>query len=89
MNFDEWFYSQSKMVQIILLFIPVVGWIVEILVRLSALIKHKCNINVAGLIVYFLIGWAWIPAIIDILFVAATDNLMFCKTDNYKKDVLH
>ena len=89
MNFDEWFYNQSKMVQIILLFIPVVGWIVEILVRLSALIKHKCKVNVVGLIVYFLIGWAWIPAIIDILFVVATDNLMFCKTDNYKKDVLH
>lgn len=89
MNFDEWFFTQSKMVQIILLFIPVVGWIVEILVRISALIKHKCNINIVGLVVYFLIGWAWIPTILDMLFAAFGDRLMFCKTDNYKKDVLY
>ena len=89
MDFDKWFFNQSKMVQVILLFIPVIGWVVEILVRISALIKHKYTVNVVGLIIYFLIGWAWIPVIIDMLCVGIADKLMFCETDNYKKDVLY
>lgn len=36
---DAWFHKQSKLVQIILLLIPVVNYIVEILVRWSAFLR--------------------------------------------------
>ena len=81
MHFDEWFDYQSKMVKVILLFIPVVGWIVEILVRISATIKKHCQTNVVGLIVFTIIGWGWMPTIIDLLYVAFTDHLMFVVVD--------
>ena len=77
MNFDEWFDYQSKMVRIVILFIPVIGWIVEILVRISALIKKKCQMNVVGLVVFILLGWAWIPVILDTLYLVIFDKLMF------------
>ena len=35
MQFDKWFHSQSKLIQIILLIIPVVNWVCEVLVRWS------------------------------------------------------
>ena len=77
MNFDEWFDYQSKMVRIVILFIPVIGWIVEILVRISALIKKKCRMNVVGLVVFILFGWAWLPVIIDMFYLAFANKLMF------------
>ena len=82
MNFDEWFDYQSKMVRVVLLFIPVIGWVVEILVRISALIKKQCKINVVGLVVFFLIGWTWLPTIIDMFYLAITDRLMFLVKEN-------
>ncbi len=39
MNFDVWFHKQSKLIQIILLLIPVVNYIMEILVRWSAFLR--------------------------------------------------
>ncbi len=36
---DKWFHKQSKLVQILLLLIPVVNWIIEIGVRWSAWLK--------------------------------------------------
>ena len=77
MNFDEWIDYQSKLVRIVLLFIPVVGWVVEILVRISALMKKKCRMNVVGLVVFILLGWAWIPVILDTLYLVIFDKLMF------------
>ena len=82
MNFDEWFDYQSKMVRVVLLFIPVIGWVVEILVRISALTKKQCKINVVGLVVFFLIGWTWLPTIIDMFYLAITDRLMFLVKEN-------
>ena len=82
MNFDEWFDYQSKMVRVVLLFIPVIGWVVEILVRVSALTKKQCKINVVGLVVFFLIGWTWLPTIIDMFYLAITDRLMFLVKEN-------
>ena len=39
--FAKWFYKQNKLVQLILLLIPVVNWVVEIGVRWSAWLKTK------------------------------------------------
>jgi phage-related protein len=38
---DKWFHSQSKLLQVLLLIIPVVNWIVEIVVRWSAFLGSK------------------------------------------------
>ena len=82
MHVDEWFDYQSKLVRVVLLFIPVVGWVVEILVRISALIKKKCSMNIVGLVVFILLGWAWIPTILDTLFLVIFDRLMFLVKDD-------
>ena len=77
MNFDKWFYDQEKMIQFIFLLIPIVGWVVEILVRISALIKNKATTNIVGLIAFFLVGWAWLPVVVDSIYLLITDKLMF------------
>ena len=82
MHVDEWFDYQEKLVRVVLLFIPVVGWVVEILVRISALIKKKCSMNIVGLVVFILLGWAWIPTILDTLFLVIFDRLMFLVKDD-------
>ena len=43
MTFDKWFYQQSKLVQVILLLIPFVGWVAELLIRLSVYLRTKYN----------------------------------------------
>ena len=82
MHVDEWFDYQEKLVRAVLLFIPVVGWVIEILVRISALIKKKCSMNIVGLVVFILLGWAWIPTILDTLFLVIFDRLMFLVKDD-------
>ncbi len=77
MNFDKWFHDQDKLIQIILLIIPFVGWVVEILVRWTAWLKKKDVISlVVALIVTFT---SWIPIIhwIDAVCVALTNKLLF------------
>ena len=58
---DAWFHKQSKLVQVLLLLIPVVNWFVEILVRWSACLKKPGLLRiVVALVVTFLgvfIGW--------------------------------
>ena len=55
-----WFNKQSRLVQIILLLIPVVGWIVEIFVRVTAVLEKPTLGNILGLIFGIIIpvfGW--------------------------------
>ena len=49
----KWFNSCGRLVQIILLIIPIVGWIVEILVRADDFISDK---NLSSLLFNHLIG---------------------------------
>lgn len=41
MTFDKWFNSQSRLLKVLLLILPVVGWIVECLIRLSVMLRTK------------------------------------------------
>ena len=41
MTFDKWFNKQSRLLKILLLILPVVGWIVECLIRLSVMLRTK------------------------------------------------
>lgn len=76
MEFDVWFHKQDKLIQVILLIIPFVGWIVEMLVRWSAWLKNREVINlVIALVVTFT---AWLPLIhwVDALWVALYNKLI-------------
>ncbi len=56
-----WFNKQSRLVQLILLLIPVVNWVVEIIVRWSTFFKKGGAVRlVISLVVTFLgvfVGW--------------------------------
>ena len=65
-----WFNRQSRLVQIILLLIPVVNWVVEIVVRWSAFFKTKSIVTllVAILVTFFGLAFGWIDLIWCLLF---------------------
>lgn len=72
-----WFNKQSRLVQIILLLIPVVNWFVEIIVRWSAFLKTKSVVTlvVAILVTFFGLFFGWIDLIWCLLF----KHLIFAK----------
>ena len=72
MSFDKWFNSQDRLVQVILLVIPFVGWIVECLVRLSVALRTKSIIHIVVLLLFLFVGWTWILCVIDLVSVSYT-----------------
>ena len=56
-----WFNKQSRLVQIILLLIPVVNWVVEIIVRWSTYFKKggvvRLVISIVVLVLGLFVGW--------------------------------
>ena len=75
MNFDKWFYNQSKLVQVILLLIPFVGWIAELLIRLSVLLRDKSVINIVVFVVFVVVGWGWVLAVADLIYLLIKGHL--------------
>ena len=75
----KWFESQNRLVQVILLIIPIVGWIIELLVRWSAFLSNKSVVTLVVAIIFTFFGFAWILNVIDIIFLALTGHLMFAK----------
>ncbi|MBQ4183074.1 MAG: hypothetical protein VZR98_04715 [Candidatus Enteromonas sp.] len=72
----KWFNSQSRLVQLILLLIPVVNWIVEIFVRVTAVLEKPNLGNLLGLIFGIIIpifGW------IDLVWVLLFNHLLLAK----------
>lgn len=73
----RWFNKQSRLVQIILLLIPVVNWIVEVCVRWSAFLKSKSVITlITAIVVTFLgivVGW------IDVIWCLLFKHMIFAK----------
>ena len=49
MNFDKTFKGLPRIVQLLLLIIPFVGWLTEILVRLSSFLRDKDSAKIVGL----------------------------------------
>ena len=74
MEFDKWFNEQSLLIKVILLIIPFVGWIVEILVRLSAVLRKSSTVNVVGLIIGVIGNWVW--SVIDLIYLVVKGNLL-------------
>ena len=50
MTFDKWFGEQALWLRVVLLIIPFVGWVMEILIRVSAIIRKSSTLNIVGLI---------------------------------------
>jgi uncharacterized membrane protein len=64
-----WFNKQSRLVQIILLLIPVVNWVVEIFVRVTAVLEKPTLGNILGLIFGIIIPvFGWLDLIWILLF---------------------
>ena len=72
-----WFNRQSRLIQIILLLIPVVNWFVEIIVRWSAFLKTKSLLTLifAILVTFFglVVGW------VDLVWCLLFKHLIFAK----------
>lgn len=79
MSFDKWFNSQDRLVQVILLIIPFVGWIVECLVRLSVALRTKSIIHIVVLLLFLFVGWTWILCVIDLVYLILKGNLILGK----------
>ncbi len=75
MNFDTWFHKQDKIIQIVLLIIPLVGWIVDLLVRWSAFIKKNTTINLVMALLITFLGEFWILTILDGIWIALNNKL--------------
>lgn len=76
MSFDKWFNSQSTLLKVILLIIPFVGWIVELLVRLSVALTKKDVISIVVFILFLVVGWGWILCVIDLIYLVLKGHLI-------------
>lgn len=79
MKFDKWFNQQSRLIQIILLLIPFVGWITELLVRLSVMLRTKSVIHIVVFIVFVVVGWGWILGVADLVYLLVTGHLFLAE----------
>ena len=79
MKFDKWFNSQDTLVKAILMLIPVVGWIVEFLVRLSVALRTGEPIHWVVFLVFAFIGWTWVLVVADFIYLILKGNLFLAK----------
>lgn len=75
MTFDKWFNSQSVLIKAILLLLPVVGWICELLVRLSVALRTKNIVHIVVFVLFVVVGWGWILGAIDFVYMLITGHL--------------
>ena len=79
MKFDKWFNKQSRLVQVILLLIPFVGWVVELGVRLSVALRKKSLIHTLVFILFLLVGWGWVLNLVDLIYLVMKGHLILAK----------
>lgn len=71
----SWFNKQSRLIQFLLLLIPVVNWIVEIFVRVTGVLQKPTLKNILGLVFGLIIpvfGW------VDLVWVLLFNHLCLC-----------
>ncbi len=79
MQFDKWFNSQSTLLKVLLLILPVVGWIVEILIRLSVMLRTKSVLHIVVFLFFVIVGWSWIFCVIDLIYLIVKGHLILGK----------
>lgn len=72
---DKWFHKQNKLLQVLLLLIPVVNWFVEIVVRWSTWLRKGGILRLVICIIVtiptgVIIGW------LDAIWVLITNKLL-------------
>ena len=74
-DISKWFYKQNKLIQLILLLIPVVNWVLEFAIRWNAYFKKGGIIRlVCAVICIFgglVFGW------VDLIWLLLFDHLLF------------
>ena len=73
---ERWFSRLDFITQAILLILPAIGYLIEIGVRIFAVIRLHSKKNIAGLVIFVLFGWVILFNIIDIFVLSRTDDLM-------------
>ena len=73
---EKWFSKLDFLSQAILLVIPFIGYLVEIGVRIFAVIRLHSKKNIAGLVIFVLLGWTLLLNIVDVFVLSRTDDLM-------------
>lgn len=76
MAFDKWFNNQGLLLKFILLIIPVVGWVVELLVRLSVMLRTKSLVHILVFILFVVFGWGIVLQIVDFIVLVVTGHLL-------------
>ena len=79
MKFDKWFNKQTRLIQVILLVIPFVGWFVELGVRLSVALRTKDIIHILVFVLFLVVGWGWILNLIDLIYLVLKGHLILAK----------
>lgn len=73
---ERWFSKLDFLTQAILLILPFIGYLIEVGVRIFAVVRLHSKKNIAGLVIFVLVGWAILFNIIDIFVLSRTDDLM-------------
>lgn len=73
---ERWFSKLDFLTQAILLILPFIGYLIEIGVRIFAVVRLHSKKNIAGLVIFVLLGWVILFNIIDIFVLSRTDDLM-------------
>lgn len=79
MAFDKWFNSQPLFLKAILLLIPGVNWVMELLIRLSVMLRTKSVLHIVVFIVFLCVGWGWFLGVIDFVYMLVTGHLIFAE----------
>ncbi len=69
------FKKLSLLVKVLLLVIPGLNWVVEIVLRLSAVLNKSSSTNVIGLLVYIFLGW--LLGFVDLVLVLLGHDMLF------------
>jgi hypothetical protein len=71
------FQSLPRIVQFLLLLIPVVNWITEIVIRISAVVEKATVRNIIGLVIAIVVGFVF--GWVDLVWVLVFKHLILCK----------
>ena len=79
MEFDRWFNQQSVLIKVLLLIIPVVGWVVEFLVRLSVFLRTKKVEHAVILVLFAFVGLGLFLNLIDLIYMCLSGHLILAE----------
>ena len=77
---SSWFKGLKKWLQLLLIIIPFVGWVIDLVIRIEDFVKASKGKKVFKLIVLILfvvVGWAWIWQIFDFIWIIIYGRLTF------------